>query len=114
MRFSGTRKQGLYALKSLRVGSPIACRNVEFYLLPRGYMDLFARIYRDARSLERSKGLHFLQTLLLTEVRTAQFQPDTLGRILYFDAEKDLRLTILTNNFLLPALAFAQPDRVRR
>src|SRR2546427_9543561 len=35
------------------------------------------------------------------------------GRIHYFDAEKDSRLTFLTNNFLLPALTIAQLYRAR-
>jgi len=36
-----------------------------------------------------------------------------LRRIRYFDVEKDLRLTFLTNNFLLSALTFAQLYRAR-
>jgi hypothetical protein len=36
-----------------------------------------------------------------------------LRRIHYFDAEKDSRLTFLTNNFLLPALTIAQLYRAR-
>jgi hypothetical protein len=53
------------------------------------------------------------QTILLTGVRTAQRYPDPLRRIHYFDAEKDSRLTFLTNNFLLPALTIAQLYRAR-
>jgi hypothetical protein len=44
---------------------------------------------------------------LLTGVRTAKRYPDPLRRIHYFDGEKDLRLTFLTNNFLLSALTIA-------
>ena len=36
-----------------------------------------------------------------------------MRRIHYFDAEKDLRLVFLTNNFLLPALTIAQLYRAR-
>jgi hypothetical protein len=36
-----------------------------------------------------------------------------LRRIHYFDVEKDLRLTFLTNNFLLSALTIAQLYRAR-
>jgi hypothetical protein len=99
-----------------------------FYLLDRGYVD-FARLYvftqacaffitrakkntqvyrRYSRPVERSTGLRCDQTILLTGVRTAQRYPDPLRRIHYFDAEKDLRLTFLTNNFLLPALTIAR------
>jgi hypothetical protein len=104
-----------------------------FYLLDRGYVD-FARLYvfaqacaffitrakknmqfdrRYSRPVKRSEGLRSDQTILLTGVRTAQCYPDPLRRIHYFDAEKDSRLTFLTNNFLLPALTIAQLYRAR-
>jgi hypothetical protein len=104
-----------------------------FYLLDRGYLD-FARLYiftqacaffitRARRDLqfyrryscpvERSAGLRCDQTILLTGVRTAKRYPDPLRRIHYFDVEKDLRLTFLTNNFLLSALTIAQLYRAR-
>jgi hypothetical protein len=104
-----------------------------FYLLDRGYVD-FARLYvltqacaffitrakknmqfyrRSSRSVTHSAGLRSDQTILLTGVRTAQRYPDPLRRIHYVDAEKDLRLIFLTNNFLLPALTIAQLYRAR-
>ena len=104
-----------------------------FYLLDRGYVD-FARLYgftqacaffitrakknmqfrrRSSRPVERSSGVRCGQTILLTGVRTGHRYPDPLRRIHYFDAEKDSRLTFLTNNFLLPALTIAQLYRVR-
>lgn len=104
-----------------------------FYLVDRGYVD-FARLYtftqacaffitrakknlqfyrRSSRPVERSTGVRCDQTILLTGVRTAQRYPDPLRRIHYFDAEKDSRLTFLTNNFLLPALTIAQLYRAR-
>jgi hypothetical protein len=104
-----------------------------FYLLDRGYVD-FARLYvftqacaffvtrakknmqfyrRSSHQVKHSTGLRSDQTILLTGVRTAQRYPDPLRRIHYFDAEKDLRLIFLTNNFLLPALTIAQLYRAR-
>ena len=104
-----------------------------FYLLDRGYVD-FARLYvltqacaffitrakknmqfyrRSSRPVAHSAGLRSDQTILLTGVRTAQRYPDPLRRIHYVDAEKDLRLIFLTNNFLLPALTIAQLYRAR-
>jgi hypothetical protein len=104
-----------------------------FYLLDRGYLD-FARLYiltqacaffitrarkdlqfyrRYSRPVERSAGLRCDQTILLTGVRTAKRYPDPLRRIHYFDVEKGLRLTFLTNNFLLSALTIAQLYRAR-
>src|SRR5260370_28448919 len=104
-----------------------------FFLLDRGSVD-FAGLYivtqacaffvtrakknmqlyrRNSRPVERSAGLRSDQTILLTGVRTAQRYPNPLRRIHYFDAEKDSRLTFLTNNFLLPALTIAQLYRAR-
>ena len=104
-----------------------------FYLLDRGYVD-FARLYgftqacaffitrakknmqfyrRSSRPVERSTGVRCDQTILLTGVRTAQRYPDPLRRIHYFDAEKDSRLTFLSNNFLLSPLMIAQLYRAR-
>src|SRR6266571_7196149 len=104
-----------------------------FYLLDRGYVD-FARLHgftqacaffitrakknmqfyrRASRPVERATGVRSDQTILLTGIRTAQRYPDPLRRIHYFDAEKDSRLTFLTNNFLLPPLTIAPLYRAR-
>jgi hypothetical protein len=104
-----------------------------FYLLDRGYLD-FARLYllqqgcaffvtrakqntkfwrREWRPVHRSTGLRSDQTIQLTGPKTARLYPDPLRRIHYFDAEKDLRLIFLTNNFLLPALTIAELYRAR-
>ncbi len=104
-----------------------------FYLLDRGYVD-FARLHlftqacaffvtrakknlqfylRTSRPIDRSSGLRCDQTIRLTGIRTAQRYPDTLRRIVYFDAEKESRLTFLTNNFSLLPLIIAQLYRVR-
>jgi IS4 transposase len=68
---------------------------------------------RSSHQVQHSTGLRSDQTILLTGVRTAKRYPDPLRRIHYFDAEKDLRLIFLTNNFLLPALTIAQLYRAR-
>jgi hypothetical protein len=104
-----------------------------FYLMDRGYVD-FARLYvftqacaffitrakknmqfylRTSRPVDRSTGVRCDQTIRLTGIRTAQRYPDTLRRIVYFDAEKGSRLTFLTNNFLLLPLTIAQLYRAR-
>jgi IS4 transposase len=46
-------------------------------------------------------------------VLTAQRSPGPLRRVAYFDAEKNVRLVFLTNNFLLPALTITQLYRAR-
>ena len=104
-----------------------------FYLLDRGYVD-FARLHlftqacaffvtrakknlqfylRTSHPVERSSGVRCDQIIRLTGLRTAQRYPDTLRRIVYFDAEKQSRLTFLTNNFSLLPLIIAQLYRVR-
>jgi DDE family transposase/uncharacterized protein DUF4372 len=104
-----------------------------FYLLDRGYVD-FARLYlftqvgaffitrakknmqfyrRCSQTVEPSTGVRSDQTIRLTGIRTAQRYPEQLRYIRYFDAENELRLTFLTNNFLLPALTIAQLYRAR-
>jgi hypothetical protein len=104
-----------------------------FYLLDRGYVD-FARLYlftqacaffatrakanlqfyiRTSRPVDRSSGVRCDQTIRLTGIRTAQRYPDQLRRIAFYDADKDLRLTFLTNNFHLRPLTLAQLYRVR-
>ncbi|MGH9438915.1 MAG: IS4 family transposase, partial [Terriglobia bacterium] len=104
-----------------------------FYLFDRAYVD-FARLYRftqacaffitrakknyqfsrcTSRSVERSTGVRCDQTVRLNGVLTAHRYPGPLRRVAYFDAEKDLRLVFLTNNFLLPALTIAQLYRQR-
>ncbi len=104
-----------------------------FYWFDRTYVD-FARLYpftqacaffltrakkkyqfyrRSSRPVPRSTGLRCDQTVRLSGVKTAQRYPAPLRRVAYFDAEKNLRLVFLTNNFLLPALTIAQLCRAR-
>ena len=104
-----------------------------FYLMDRGYVD-FARLYvftqacaffitrakknlqfylRTSRPVDRSTGVRCDQIIRLTGIRTAQRYPDTLRRIVYFDAEKESRLIFLTNNFLLLPLTIAHLYRAR-
>jgi len=104
-----------------------------YYLMDRGYVD-FARLYllahagaffitrakknlqfyvRSWRPVDRSTGVRCDQTIRLTGIRTAQYYPDCLRRIAYYDVEKDLRLTFISNNFPLPPLLIAQLYRAR-
>jgi hypothetical protein len=104
-----------------------------FYLLDRGYLD-FARLHtltqacaffvtrarvdaqfyrRHSHPVDPSTGVRSDQTIVLTGPKTSRLYPDPLRRIHYFDAERDLRLIFLTNNFPLPALVIAQLYRAR-
>jgi len=115
------------AMHDVRILDRLTLEAGAFYLLDRGYLD-FARLYvlkqncvffitrakhntqfwrRDWRPVYYASGVRSDQTIQLTGTRTAQLYPDLLRRIHYFDAEKDLRLIFLTNNFHLAALTIA-------
>jgi len=104
-----------------------------FYLLDRGYVD-YRRLYLITQALaffvtraerntryrrcaqrwvDHSTGLRSDQTIRLTGPKSSRRYPAPLRRIHYFDAEKDLRLIFLSNNFQLPALTIAQLYRAR-
>ena len=99
-----------------------------FYVMDRGYIH-FARLYRFvlaaaffvvrarinmryrrrySHPVDRSTGLRCDQTIVLTGQDSSRDYPVPARQIRYCDAEHDLRLSILTNNFTLPALTIAQ------
>jgi transposase len=104
-----------------------------FYLLDRGYVDYRRlHVFQQAcaffvtraeqntryrrhswRGVDHSTGLRSDQTIRLTGPKSSRRYPDPLRRIHYFDAEKDLRLVFLTNNFQLAALTIAELYRAR-
>ena len=102
-----------------------------FYVMDRGYLD-FARLYwihqslaffiirakknldghrLYSRTIDKSTGLRCDQTILLTN--SFKDYPEQLRRVRFFDAENNLWLTFLTNNFSLPALTIAQLYKCR-
>jgi hypothetical protein len=104
-----------------------------FYLLDRGYLD-FARLYRlaqacaffitrakhntqfdrrSSRPVDRTTGLRSDQTIRLNGPKTSHLYPVPLRRIHFLDAETQLDLVFLTNNFLLSPLTIAQLYRAR-
>jgi FOG: Transposase and inactivated derivatives len=104
-----------------------------FYVMDRGYTDFerlyqlhqasaffviraksnlkFRRIY--SHPVDKETGLRCDQTVALTGFYTAQYYPDRLRRIKYYDAETDKRLVFLTNNFNIPAITIAELYRYR-
>lgn len=77
------------------------------YFVIRSKKNLQARrLY--SHPVDKATGLICDQTVVLTGINTMKHYPEKLRRVRYFDAEKDKRLTFLTNNFLLPALTIAQ------
>ena len=99
-----------------------------FYVMDRGYIH-FARLYRFvlaaaffvvrarvnmqyrrrySHPVDRSTGLRCDQTIILTGQDSSRKYPVPARQVRYFDAQHDLHLSILTNNFALPALTIAE------
>lgn len=104
-----------------------------FYIMDRGYLD-FSRLYsltqRAAFYVIRAKsnlkfrrvyshiadknaGIICDQTIVLTGYYQAKNYPTKLRRVKYHDAETDITLVFLTNNFALPAFTIAEMYRQR-
>ena len=104
-----------------------------FYVMDRGYLDFF-RLYNLSQAsaffliraksnlqcrriyshpVDRSIGLIYDQTIMLTGFYQSKDYPEKLRRVKYYDAETDLTFVFLTNNFNLPALTVAQLYRSR-
>src|SRR5271155_1510124 len=104
-----------------------------FYVMDRGYID-FERLFlftlcsaffvvrtkenvllqrRYSHSVDKSTGVRADQTMILKAIASAKVYPDALRCVTYFDAESELRLKFLTNNFLLPALTIARIYKCR-
>ncbi len=99
-----------------------------FYIMDRGYLD-FERLYRlhqakaffvvraktnlqyrrvYSRTVDTSTGLRCDQIIRLTGPLPSKYYPEQLRMIKFYDQEHDLRLKIVTNHFLLPALTIAR------
>jgi hypothetical protein len=104
-----------------------------FYIADRGYLD-FARLYRlhlsgaffvtrakmnfrcrrrYSRPVDKTTGLRFDQTVVLSGFYSRQQYPETLRRIGFRDPLTGKSLVFLTNNFTEPALTIAQLYRCR-
>lgn len=102
-----------------------------FYIMDRGYID-FKRLYAlhqalaffvtraksnikyrrlYSRPIDKSTGLRCDQTIVLTQ--SFEDYPQHLRLVKFYDAQNDLRLTFLTNNFLIDALSIAQLYKCR-
>jgi hypothetical protein len=103
------------------------------YVMDRGYVD-FARLYVLTRCLaifvirakknlqfervyssivDKKSGLICDQTIRLTGPISAAVYPDHLRRIRYRDTETETALTLLTNDFTLPAVTVTELYRLR-
>jgi len=98
-----------------------------YYVFDRGYFDC-ARWWRihqagawfvtrakcntrfyvcESRRVDKATGLRCDQTIRLNSAKTLKAYPAKLRRIRYYDANSNLSLVFLTNNFALPALVVA-------
>ena len=104
-----------------------------FYIMDRGYLD-YARLHGISKAagffvtrlksnskcrriyshyIDRSTGLRYDQTIMLTGFYALKDYPEKLRRVKYYDAVTEKTLVFLTNNFSLPALTIAQLYRCR-
>jgi hypothetical protein len=98
-----------------------------YYVMDRGYLD-FERLYvlhqaksyfvtrskrnfnfkrRYSHEVDKATGVQCDQTIVLKTYYSSQGYPEPLRRIRYYDADRDKRLTFLTNDFMLPATTIA-------
>jgi len=104
-----------------------------FYIMDRGYLDFdrlyllnlfhaffiiraksnlqFRRLY--SHPIDKSTGLRCDQTIALTGIHSAEYYPEQLRRVRFFDKETNKDLIFLSNNFILPADAIAQLYKCR-
>lgn len=61
----------------------------------------------ESRRVDKATGLRCDQTIRLNSAKTRKGYPAKLRRIRYYDANSNLSLVFLTNNFTLPALIVA-------
>ena len=69
------------------------------------------RIY--SNKVDKSTGVKFDQTVVLTGFYSKKEYPEKLRRIKYFDAEKGRSFVFLTNQFTLPSITIAELYRYR-
>lgn len=99
-----------------------------FYIIDRAYVD-FDRLYQVhneraffvvrsktnlqyrrvySHSVDKTTGLRCDQTIRLTGPKVSKEYPEQLRLVKFYDEDHDLRLMILSNNFLLPALTMTR------
>ena len=69
------------------------------------------RIY--SAPVDKTIGVRADQTVMLVGYKSRQAYPDPFRRVRYYDIERNKRLVVLTNNFLIPAKTVADIYRCR-
>jgi hypothetical protein len=69
------------------------------------------RIY--SAPVDKADGVQADQTVMLIGYKSRKAYPDPFRRVRYYDAKRNKRLVVLTNNFLIPAKTVADIYRLR-
>ena len=85
-------------------------RACAFFVIRAKHNMAFQRIY--SRAVDRMTGLRCDQTIKINRAKTAHAYPQHLRRVVFYDHDND-NVSLLTNNFDLPALTIAQLYKCR-
>jgi IS4 transposase len=69
------------------------------------------RVY--SAPVDKAMGVQADQTVMLVGHKSRSAYPDPFRRVRYYDAKRNKRLVVLTNNFLIPAKTVADIYRLR-
>jgi hypothetical protein len=83
------------------------------FFVTRAKVTMDYRVLENNFNLDETTGLRSDRTIKLKGVKSKQLYPDTLRMVEYYDDEKDLLLTFITNNFGVSSLEIARLYRNR-
>ena len=83
------------------------------FFVTRAKVTMDYRVLENNFNLDETTGLRSDRTIKLKGVKSKQLYPDTLRMVEYYDDEKDLLLTFITNNFEVSSLEIARLYRNR-
>ncbi|NLD48074.1 MAG: IS4 family transposase [Clostridiaceae bacterium] len=80
----------------------------EAFFVTRAKSSLRYEVVEQNFNIDQMTGLRSDKTIILTVTKSKRFYPDQLRLVEYYDAEKDLLLVFLSNNFEVSALEIAR------
>lgn len=83
------------------------------FFVTRAKVTMDYRVLENNYNLDETTGLRSDRTIKLKGPKSKQLYPDTLRMVEYYDDEKDLLLTFITNNFEVSSLEIARLYRNR-
>jgi len=83
------------------------------FFVTRAKVTMDYRVLENNFNLDETTGLRSDRTIKLKGPKSKQLYPDTLRMVEYYDDEKDLLLTFITNNFEVSSLEIARLYRNR-